>query len=226
MGGDTKAFKEIIIEGMKTIMIGDKAILDANISLFSNMIDSLSEAEMDALVDDLESGKKVIPIIVPNGSNAIDYNNNLDVIERLDLPLHQRIITTTDGVDTMSPIKFLVMEIPLKKPIQMVDKKRSIPKDTNSRNEMTGQVTGDSKSMSATSPEIPLMAGNGMYKGIIELTKYRGGDINAEIALDRMAELGMPIDQDVLERYSSGPEVNNTLKQLLLSMHIDMDIKK
>ena len=39
-----------------------------------------------------------------------------------------------------------------------------------------------------------------------------------------MAELDMPIDQNVLEQYSSGPEVNNTVKQLLLGMHIDANI--
>lgn len=226
MNEATKAFKSIIIDGMNNIIVGDKKILDDNVSLFSNLIDSMTEVEMDKFVDDLESGKIVIPLIVPNGSKGIDYENNMDLIEKLDLPLHRRIITTNNGVDTMSPIKFLVMEVPLKKPIQMVDKKRSIPKDTNSRNEMTGQVTGASKSMSATNPELPLMRANGMYKGIIELTKYRGGDTNAEMALERMAELGMEIDQNVLERYSSGPEVNNTLQQLFYSMHIDMNIKK
>ena len=39
-----------------------------------------------------------------------------------------------------------------------------------------------------------------------------------------MAELDMPIDQNILEQYSSGPEVNNTVKQLLLGMHIDAEI--
>lgn len=219
-----KEFLKEIVDGM-TKLISDKDVRDKNINLITSKINGMSALEMDQFVTDLENGTIVVPVIIPNGSNGIDYENNMNLISKEKLSLHKRIIITKNGKSVMSPIPRLVMELPLKKPIQLLDKKRSIAENQNATNELTGQVTGSSKSVSITSPEIPLMMANGMNKAIKELTKYRGGDKNAEVVLEKLADLGLDITQETLERYSSGPEVNNTLKQFLRSMHLDATVK-
>ena len=216
-------FKSTLIDGVKEILKDDKRLLEHNVALISKLIDSKSDKELEALVDDLESGKSVIPLIIPNGS-TLNYENLLKTADKLGIVLHKRVITVKDGVKTMSPIPRLILEIPGKKLSQLVDKKRSIADDQNSVNHLTGQVTGPSKSMSITSAETPLMLANGQYDSIRELTKYRGGDLNAKIVIEKLAEQGIEITQATLEKYSSGPEVNNTVKQLLLGMHLDAGI--
>ena len=222
--GNRKKFKETYIKGLTAVIV-NKDILDKNINLFVNYIDSKTDAELDIIIEKIKSRELILPVIIPNGSNAVSYENNMSLIESLKMGLHKKIGIVRDGETTMSPIPRLIMNVPIKKPSQLLEKKRSIPDDQNTKNIMTQQVTGPSKSMSVTSPEIPLMLGNGQYLSIREAIKYRGGDQSAELVLEKMAELGMDISQEVLEKYSSGPEVNNTIKQVLFSMHLDMNIK-
>ncbi len=222
--GNREAFKKVYINGLKEVLAYNTEVRDKNIELFTRKIDSMSDKELDEFIDKLEAREFVMPVTIPNGSNAMDYENNLALIEKHKIGFHKRVKIWRDGVATMSPIPRLIMEVPLKKPIQLLEKKRSIPIDQSNKNILTQQVTGSSKSMSITSPEIPLMAANGQVLSIKEGIKYRGGDVNAEIVLEKLADMGMDIDQNVLERYSSGPEVNNTVKQILLSMHLDMKI--
>lgn len=223
-----KEFKEVLLAGVADILKTDKKVSDHNIGLISNLIDGMSDKELDALVDDIANGKSVLPLVVPNGS-TIDYEDLLDTAKKRKVQLHKKIITIDGNKRTKGRIPRLVMEVPVKKLAQLVDKKRSIADDQHSVNHLTGQVTGASKSMSITNPELSLWSGNGMSDSIREATKYRGGDINSKLVIEKLAESGMEITQETLERYSSGPEVNNTVKQMLLGMHIDAgigDIKK
>lgn len=218
-----KEFKEVLLAGVADILKTDKKVSDHNIGLISNLIDGMSDKELDALVDDIANGKSVLPLVVPNGS-TIDYEDLLDTAKKRKVQLHKKIITTDGTKRTKGRIPRLVMEVPVKKLAQLVDKKRSIADDQHSVNHLTGQVTGASKSMSITNPELSLWSGNGMSDSIREATKYRGGDINSKLVIEKLAESGMEITQETLERYSSGPEVNNTVKQMLLGMHIDAGI--
>lgn len=218
-----KEFKEVLLAGVADILKTDKKVSDHNIGLISNLIDGMSDKELDALVDDIANGKSVLPLVVPNGS-TIDYEDLLDTAKKRKVQLHKKIITIDGNKRTKGRIPRLVMEVPVKKLAQLVDKKRSIADDQHSVNHLTGQVTGASKSMSITNPELSLWSGNGMSDSIREATKYRGGDINSKLVIEKLAESGMEITQETLERYSSGPEVNNTVKQMLLGMHIDAGI--
>ena len=224
--GDREKFKKVYIDGLKNILVGDSKVRDTNIALFTKFVDSKTDKELDAIIDGLEKGDFVLPVIVPNGSKAVDYENNLALIEKIGVGLHKRVAITRDGVTTMGPIPRLILEVPIKKPLQLLEKKRSIPADQNSKNILTQQVTGPSKSMSITSPEIPLMMANGQFVSIREGIKYRGGDTDAEVVMEKLADMGLDISQETLEKYSKGPEVNNTLKQLLFSMHLDIKITK
>lgn len=224
--GDRKGFEKYWLGLLDKLIVGNKNILEQNKQLYIDLFESMDDNEFEVFVTRIESGEIVLPIIDPNGANGIDYENNLELIEEMGIELFQHIIQTDNGKETVSPIKFMILELPGKKPIQFLDKKRSIPKDVSSVNVFTGQVTNSSKSMSLTGPELPLMMGNGMHHAIRELVKYRGGDVNAGIALEKLASLGYEIDQETLEKYSSGPLVVNTLKQFLLGMHIDARIKE
>ena len=223
-----KEFKEILLAGVADILKTDKKVSDHNIGLISNLIDDMSDKELESMIEDLENKKSVIPLIVPNGS-TIDYEDLLATTKKRKVNLHKKIITIDGNKRTKGRIPRLVMEVPVKKLAQLVDKKRSIADDQHSVNHLTGQVTGASKSMSITNPELSLWSGNGMSDSIREATKYRGGDVNSKLVLEKLAEAGIEITQTTLEQYSSGPEVNNTVKQMLLGMHIDAhigDIKK
>lgn len=221
-------FKQVLLSGVAEILKTDKKVSEHNLALISDLIDNMTDKELEALVTDIEIRKTIIPLIVPNGS-SIDYEDLLATVNKRKVKLHKKIIVTNGTKKTKGRIARLVFELPVKKLAQLVDKKRSIADDQHSVNHLTGQVTGASKSMSITNSELSLWSGNGMYDATREATKYRAGDINAKLVIEKLAEAGIEITQEALERYSSGPEVNNTVKQLLLGMHIDAhigDLKK
>lgn len=222
--GNKELFKKVLLDGVSEILKGNKKVLEHNIALISNLIDSMNKTELDNFINDLDTGKIVLPLIIPNGSKGIEYEGLKESAKKLNIPTHKKLIVIKNGKKIKYSIPRLILELPVKKLSQLLDKKRSIADDQNSVNHLTGQVTGASKSMSITAPELSLMGTNGQHDSIRELTKYRGGDASAKIVLEKMAELDMPIDQNILEQYSSGPEVNNTVKQLLLGMHIDASI--
>ena len=222
--GNRKAFLDTLIAGLTQVLGKDKELLDHNVGLVVNLITSKNDKELEEFVNDLSSGKIILPIIIPNGRKKIKYQDLVKVIEKRGIKRHKRIITTSDGKRTKSAIPRLVLSLPIKKLAQMVDKKRSIASDLRSVNHLTGQVTSSSKSMSITSPELSLKLANGEVLSTKELTKYRGGDANARLVLEKLAERGLEITQETLEQYSSGPDINNTVKQLLLGMHIDTEI--
>ena len=224
--GSKKEFLDIFIKGAINTIILDSEVRKKNTELITNLIMSFTKEEMDKFVSDLESGKQVIPIIVPDGYNAISYENNINIIEKRKIKLFKRIKVTDGDKTVMSPIPFMVAEVTGRKPIQLLDKKRSIPMDDKSRSTLTGQVTNKSKSMSLTSPEVSLMLSNGMYDSIVELTRYRGGDEAANLIIKTLASHGVAITQEKIKQYANGPEVNSTLKQFLLAMHIDSNINE
>lgn len=222
--GNRKAFLDAVVNGLTQMLGKDKELLDHNVNLITKLINGKSDKELEEFVNDLSNGKIILPVIIPNGRKKIRYQDLVKVIEKRGIERHKRIIVNDNGVRTMSAIPRLVLSLPIKKLAQMVDKKRSIASDLKSVNHLTGQVTSASKSMSVTSPELALKLANGEILSTKELTKYRGGDANARIVLEKLAERGLDITQETLEQYSSGPDINNTVKQLLLGMHIDTEI--
>lgn len=219
--GNREAFKKVLLNGVRQVITENNEIRDKNLEIIENWIDGMTKDELDQFVKDYENGDRVIPLIIPNGVNAIDYEKCLDLLESLGMSTHKRLRIVRNGVEIMSPIPRLLLELPLKKPIQLLDKKRAISENQDVKNSMTGQVTGPSKSMSVSSAEVPLMLAVGLKNTVREFTKYRGGDKNSELVMAKLADSNLEISQETLERYSEGPEVNNTLKQYLLSMHIE-----
>ena len=173
---------------------------------------------------DLRDGKKHLTIIIPNGMKEIktDLQNNMKIAKELGFEFYQRLQITGSKTmpDYITPNKYLVVKLPVKRASQLLSKKISIPKDNKSRDLLTGQVTGDSRAAKLTNPEVQILLGLGLESSIKELMKFRGGDLGAGTALN-----------NDLMRYGRGSQANSanmstgvvstkTLKQFFQAMHI------
>lgn len=121
--GNRESFKKIILDGVSEILKDNKQVLEHNIALISNLIDGMSNNELEVFVTDLESDNLVLPLIIPNGSKGIEYEGLKDTAKKLNVNIHKKIIVTKNGKKVKYSIPRLILELPVKKLSQLLDKK-------------------------------------------------------------------------------------------------------
>jgi len=86
-----------------------------------------------------------------------------------------------------------------------VSKGIAIPKDSKHTDALTGQVSGASKAVSITMPEIQMLVGMGM---------------DARNAMMNLLYQDGHVDKETLKSFSTGVEGTKTLKNYFLGAHI------
>jgi len=69
-------------------------------------------------------------------------------------------------------------------------------------------------------PELQMLVGMGMKDTVLELLKYRGGDLGAKTAMMNLLYQQGKVDAATLEQYSTGVESTKTLKNYFIGSHL------
>jgi hypothetical protein len=85
----------------------------------------------------------------------------------------------------LTPEKYLVVDLPVRRQRQLQRKKITIPQGTRHVDELSGQVTGPSRGSKISMPELQVLYSQDLTQPIVELIKYRGGDIKGQQLLYR-----------------------------------------
>lgn len=148
------------------------------------------------------------------------------VAEKIGHPLFERLWLTDPQTGTvyLTPHKYLVMDLLVRRQAQMLVKKSSIPENTRHVDELTGQVTGKSKGSKISFPELQAQLSQGLEQTLIEEIKVRGGDRVAQVEFDRqLIEEG----QASLEEVTAGGGVTKATSNvaiLLRGMKLDTNL--
>lgn len=191
------------------------------------VLNSLSDDEFDAYMLALEEETEILSIAIPNlGKDKLELERLLDVGEKLGHSFFEQLWLTDakSGVTYLTPEKYLVVDLPLRRQQQLLSEKISIPENNRHVDEMTGQVTGDSKGASLSLPELQLLRAQGLDRPVLEMIKVRGGDDRAFRAINRqIIETGGASIDSVL---GAGTRVKSTetLSTLLKGMHIQNNL--
>jgi len=194
-----------------------------NVKRYEEYFSSLSDKEFDSYIEDLKAERKFITIQVPNFSQSdITVENNIKIAEGLGFSFFQKIWigAKKDVPAYLTPVEYLVVDLPLRRASQMLIKKLSVSEHSRSVDLLTGQVAGDSKTSKISYPELQIAAAMDLEDSLVELIKYRGGDIKGGYALDAMLKKYGHANLNNLKQYSSGVESTKTLKTFLNSMHL------
>lgn len=186
-------------------------------------IEGLSDKALRDYVDLLESGKHTIPIAAEAFSDSISQERTLKVAKEIGHKVRQKIwfIDKDDpNVRYLSPIAFPVFTLPVRVLQQTVESKRSIPSDVSIIDDLSGQVTGDSKGSRITSPELQALNSHNIDNTIIEYLKGRGGDQEANRVMEKELMATGKVTTDTI--MASGTKVKSTevASTLLTSAHI------
>lgn len=191
------------------------------------LLNSLSDKQFDEYMMQLDTGEEILSIAIPNlGKDRLDMGRLLDVGEKLGHQFFERLWLTDakTGTTYLTPEKYLVVDLPLRRQQQMLTEKISIPENNRHIDEMTGQVTGDSKGASLSLPEAQVLRSQGLDRPILEMIKVRGGDARAFRAIDRqIIESGSASLDSVL---GAGTRVKSTetLSTLFKAMHLNNNL--
>lgn len=220
--GNRKAFTDFVVKNVGEII--PKA---PYVKVLKEQLEALSDEQFEAYVTYLEENDGTIPIVVPNFSEVkIDVNRNIALGKKLGHEFFQHLILTdpVTGLTYRTPIKYLVMQMPLRRQQQLLEEKISIP-DTNRRvDDLTGQPTGPSKGASWTFPEAQVMRSQAAYRALEEGFKYRGGDIKGFQAMNRAVMETGGVSLDDLQKTPTDVKSTDTLRTYLLAAHLDNNL--
>lgn len=195
-----------------------------NVKLYEDLFASMTDQDFHQFMLDLQSGKKHLAVIIPNGNKNItaDVENNVKLAKELGFEFFQRLKITNsmDLPDHLTPNKYMIIKLPVKRASQLLSKKISIPEHNNSIDTLTGQVTGDSKGSKITNPELQILIGLGLKESLKELMKMRGGDKGEQAAMTQLLIKQGMVTQAQAEQYSTGVISKKTLKSYFNGMGI------
>lgn len=195
-----------------------------NSNLYKTMFGKMDDVEFTKYINDLESGKTILSIIAPNfdDTSKISVENNLKIAEELGHKFFQKLwIEGDDKTPTyLTPVEYLVIDLPVKRASQLLAKKISVPDHTRVVDSMTGQPTGDSKGARMSYPELQLCVAMGLDNSMTELMKYRGGDKGGLVALNSMLSKYGSANMKTLSKYATGVVSTNTLRTFLTCAHL------
>jgi hypothetical protein len=200
-----------------------------NSSLYKTLFEGMSDTEFDSFVSQVEAKEVHISIIVPNTSKIVlDVERSMKVGEKLGVKFFQRLILTDPltGVETKTPMEYLVMHMPVRRQSQHLIKKQSIPKSSKVIDHLSGQVTGDSKGGKISLPELLVMESKDLTDNLLELIKVRGGDDKAYKGMLEQIEATGSFSIAPLLELNSKPTSTETLMAYLLAGHLSNTMGK
>lgn len=218
MPKNRQAAEAFILEHLEAILPGN-----VDVENYRAYFKSLSDKAFEAYIGELKAGTKYLTLTAPNfGKENLSLERNFAIADKLKYSFFQKLWIKGEGdVPTyLTPIPYLVVLMPFRVASQRLDKKKSIPKTSRVINALTGQPTGESKGASISYPEIRVCAAMGLEATMVELMKYRGGDVRGNAALNASLMRTGRANMETLKHFASGVESTSRLKTFLTACHL------
>lgn len=170
------------------------AINKSNAEKYKDMFTSMDDKAFDGWMRDLRNKDTVLDIEIPNMIEKVDIDDLIKVSEQLGIELFTRLKLWDVPTQTYyrTTKKYLMLQLPMVAMAQTVDHKLSVPESDSKIDHLSGQVMKPDQANSISQVEVQSLYARGLQSTILELIKYRGGDVSAYAEYKRSAEeLGM-----------------------------------
>lgn len=198
-----------------------------NVEQYKKIFADMSDKEFDDYMVGLRDKTKFLVLFKPMyKAKGLTTENNLKVATKYGLDFFERLQFTGNAnePDTVTSIKYLVIDLPYRRQSQTLEKKISLPDNNRIIDQSTYQPTGASKGAKVSFPELQVLIGMGLDNSINELIKFRGGDRGGFSAYNSMMLRYGSVNLRTLNNYATGVESTKTLKSYLLGMHIKQNL--
>lgn len=170
------------------------AINKSNAKKYKDMFASMNDKAFDDWMYDLRNKDTVLDIEIPNMIEKVNIDDLIKVSEQLGIELFTRLKLWDVPTQTYyrTTKKYLMLQLPMVAMAQTVDHKLSVPESDSKIDHLSGQVMKPDQANSISQVEVQSLYARGLQSTILELIKYRGGDVSAYAEYKRSAEeLGM-----------------------------------
>lgn len=216
--GNRKAATAEAVKLINMLLPGSK-----NGKLWQERLDKLTDTQFDTFMQKLASGEECLSLISPNlDDHKLDLQRNLDIATKIGHKFFQKLWLTdaASGTTYLTPKKYLVIDLPIRRQQQLLQKKIKIPVDTHHIDELTGQPRDESKGSSVTFPEVQVLAAQDATNLLEEMLKIRGGDEKGRQSMERQILQTGHASLATIKRVPSRPKSTETLSALLSGMHL------
>lgn len=222
MSFNSKAFVDYILEQVAKIEPNNP-----NVGFYKNKFKTMSAKQIEEFAIMVKNGKFNLPYLRENmNDNEIDTIKWVDLAESLGAEVFTQLWETDEstGEQYLTPHKYMVPILPVRRPSQNLNTKDSIPVDNNTRDMLTGQVTGASKGSALSKPQLDSMLERGLAMNAIEFVKARGGDISASQVYNRriIEQGGADLNEIINNHGEAGSQT--TLRNYFSGMMLAIDL--
>jgi len=220
--GNRKGATDFLLEQIDKFAPGSP-----NKAIYENRFTQMSDADFEQFVDDIATGKEVLVYYSPNaGEFPLSKERNLQMAKDLGHDFFQQMILTDPdtGLVFETPERYLVVDLPIRRQAQTLEKKVSIPENDQHIDQLTDQPTGPSKGSKISFPELQILYGQGYDRVIEELIKFRGGDTKAYQLLKTLASTDGVVTQDNIKQVPTRVKSTEVVSTILKVMHLDNNL--
>lgn len=224
MAKNRKAAEAVCLKWINEILPGSD-----NVAFYKEAFAKMSDKEFDGFIEGLKDGTKQLAIVAPNGgAPKLEVGRNLRIAKELGHEFFEKIWFDhgDDRPPYLSPIKYLIVDLPLRRQAQVLEKKISIPVDNRSIDNFTGQPTGKSKGSKISYPETQILAALNLDATLTEMLKYRGGDLKGFNAMNAQISRTGSVRQETIEPVSGTVKSTETLSVFLTCAHLSNTLTK
>jgi hypothetical protein len=211
-----------ILKYVEKLLPGSK-----NAEYYKELLNGLSDKDFKAMMERLRSGEEILFLIAPNlAKERLSLERNKKLAEELGFTFFERIWMTDPktGRRYRTPKRYMVLLLPIRRQVQLLQKKISIPENNHTIDELSGQPTGPSQGSKISFPQVQVMAAQDIDEALLELFKYRGGDIEAGRALDKEVMQTGRANLHQLTDHPTTVRSVETLSTLLKGAHLDNNL--
>lgn len=219
MAKNRKAAEEVIINWVGKLLPGS-----SNPQMYEDAFSGMDDEQFENFINGLDNGSIKLAIIAPiMNENSLTVDRNLAIAKELGHEFFERIwMESKEGsAPYLSPVPYLVVDLPLRRQAQLLVTKISIPEHNRSVDNLTGQPTGDSKGSKISYPEVQILAALNLDKTLTEFIKYRGGDIQGFNAMNESIAKTGGVSQDAIAALGTRVKSTDALRTYLIAMHLE-----
>jgi hypothetical protein len=217
-GKNRKAAEEYIIKYIDALLPGSP-----NTKIYERLFANMDDKAFDTFMHGLNDGTIRLAIIVPNLTGMkLSVERNLALAKELGHEFFEQLLIDpgNDIPPYMTPEKYLIVDLPVRRQAQLQEKKISIPEHNRSVDDFTGQPTGASKGSKISMPEIQILAARNLDRSLLEMIKMRGGDTKAFNAMNDSISKTGGVNLKSIETLGTTVTSTDTLRAFLTACHL------
>jgi hypothetical protein len=198
-----------------------------NAQRYEKLFDRLDDKQFHHWMEELRVNKnnRKLTLFAPNLKNNLKVDNLLKAADALNLKLFERV-RIYDAVSKryfLTPVEYLILDLPVRRLKQSLEDKMSIPTSDRRTSQLTGQVIKPDASSSVSMVEQQIMVSKGLIKVATELGNIRGGNIEGYASFVSDIENTGTGNLSEVDP-STRPRSADTVRSLFLAMHLDNNL--